>query len=98
LLGEVFLPKQWYEKHEPDLLRLLGDVDDSDIRRGLTDVVTSLGDRATHCEGRTRYHYVESQLLLGLQIANTYGRSENLDAKVMSELDELRRRKVSTNE
>jgi hypothetical protein len=98
LLEEVFLPKQWYEKHEPDLLRLLGDVDDGDIRQGLTDVVTSLGDRGTHREGRTRYHYVESQLLLGLQIANTYGRGEDLDAGVLSELEELRRRKVSLNE
>lgn len=98
LLEDIFLPKQWYEKHEPDLLRLLGDVDDGVIRQGLTDVVTNLGDRGTQREGRTRYHYVESQLLLGLQIANRYGRGEDLDAGVLSELEELRRRKVSLDE
>lgn len=98
LLEEVFLPNQWYEKHEPDLLRLLGDVDDGEVRQGLTDVVTSLGDRDTYHDGRTRYHNVESRLLLGLQIASTYGRGEDLDAGVLGELEKIRHGNVSTDD
>ena len=94
MVEEVFLPRQWYESDEPALLRLLGDIEDANLRNALTEIVTSISDRNTHGEGRTRYHYIESQLLLGLQVANAYGRGDNLDSEMTGELEALRRRRA----
>jgi len=91
MVEEIFLPKQWYEKDEPELLRLLGDVESADVRRGLTDIVTSVSDRSTQGGRPSLYHSVESQLLLGLQIANAYGRGEPLDAEMTHQLLKLQR-------
>jgi len=91
MVDEIFLPKQWYEKDEPELLRLMGNVESADIRRGLTDIVASVSDRNTQGERPSLYHSVELRLLLGLQIANAYGRGEGLDAEMTEQLVKLRR-------
>jgi hypothetical protein len=95
LVDEVFLTKSWYERDEPALLRLLGDVTDADVRQGLTDIVTTLGRESSYGKQQTKYHYVESQLLLGLNIAHAYGRGEGLDSESVRALDELRQRRAS---
>jgi hypothetical protein len=94
LVEEVFLPKHWYENYEPTLLRLIGGVDEESTRRALTDVVTLLSDRHSHSRELSGYHYVESQLLLGVEIANAHGRNEPLEASARAALDALRARRA----
>lgn len=98
LVGEMFLPKHWYEKYEPALLRLIGDLDDEEARGALTDVITLLGERNLHPDPRAAYHYVEGQLLLGLEITQALGRSESLSDRVRAEIVALRERKAEFEE
>lgn len=98
MVEEVFLPRHWYLKHEPALLRLLGDVEDDDTRHTLTTIVTSLGSSKMRPDPRAGYHYIEAQLLLGLEVVNAYGRGQALDAKSQAEVDDLSHRRASTGE
>lgn len=93
LVSDVFLPRDWYEKYEPVLLREIGDVVDTDARRALTDIVTLLGQSRLLPNRSAAYHYVESQILLGLEVAHALGRSERLSDAVRGGVTELRTRR-----
>jgi hypothetical protein len=97
LVDDVFLPKHWYGKYEPALLRLIGDVDDDETRRTLTEIVTSLGRQEFRPNPRAGYHYTESQLLLGLEVVNALGRGQALDATARDEIAALRERREQSS-
>lgn len=98
MVDEVFLPKHWYGKYEPALLRLIGDVDDDETRRTLTEIVASLGRQQFRPNPRSGYHYTESQLLLGLEVVNAFGRGQALDLTTREEIAALRERRQRGSE
>jgi hypothetical protein len=68
------------------------DIDERETRRALPNIMTALADRQTHAGKRTTYHYVESQLVVAIEVTGCYKRAEPLDPSAAADLAALEER------